>query len=89
MAGCGGRLRDQVLDWEDALPPKELKRAEVESKAACLALVLGRARSLPETQGTPNGGHHHLSDRRSNRHIVPWYGKSDRLFTRVFPFEER
>jgi len=40
-------------------------------------------------QDTSNGGRQFLSNRRSNRHIVPLYGKSDRLFTRVFRFEER
>jgi len=40
-------------------------------------------------QGTSNGGRQFLSNRRSNRHIVPSYGKFDRLFTRVFRFEER
>ena len=38
---CGGRLRDQVLDWDDALPDKELKQAERESASAALSLVLG------------------------------------------------
>ena len=38
---CGGRLRDQVLDWDDALPEKELKQAERESASAALSLVLG------------------------------------------------
>ena len=37
-------------------------------------------------QGTSNGGHQFLSNGRSNRHIEPLYGKSDRLFTRIFRF---
>jgi hypothetical protein len=32
-------------------------------------------------QGTSNGGRQFLKNRRSNRHIVPLYGKSDRLCT--------
>ena len=32
-------------------------------------------------QGTSNGGRQVLRNRRSNRHIVPLYGKSDCLFT--------
>jgi hypothetical protein len=35
-------------------------------------------------QSTSNGGSQCLSNRRSNRHIMPLYGKSDRPFTRVF-----
>jgi mono-ADP-ribosyltransferase sirtuin 6 len=38
---CGGRTRDQVLDWDDALPPDELAAAEAHSKTADLALTLG------------------------------------------------
>jgi hypothetical protein len=40
-------------------------------------------------QGTSNGGRQFLSNKLSNRNIIPLYGKSDRLFTRVFRFEER
>ena len=40
-------------------------------------------------QGNSNGGRRFLSNRRSNRHIVPLHGKSDRLFTRVFRLEKR
>jgi len=40
-------------------------------------------------QGTSNGGRQFLRNRRSNCHIIPLYGKPDRLFTRVFRFEER
>jgi len=40
-------------------------------------------------QGTSNGGRQFLSNRLSNRHIVPLYGKSARLFTRAFRFEVR
>jgi hypothetical protein len=40
-------------------------------------------------QGTSNGGRQFLSNRLSNRYIVPLYGKSNHLFTRFFQFEER
>ena len=40
------------------------------------------------SHSTSNGARQLLSNRRSNRHIVPLYGKSDRLFTGVFRFEE-
>lgn len=39
--GCGGRLRDSTLDWEDALPEDELKASEAAADAAGLALCLG------------------------------------------------
>lgn len=38
---CGGRLRDGVLDWEQALPEQELKAAEEASSRAAVALALG------------------------------------------------
>jgi len=39
---CGtGRLRDTTLDWEQALPARELKAAEDASSGAALALALG------------------------------------------------
>jgi hypothetical protein len=40
-------------------------------------------------QGTSNGGRQFLRNTRSNRHIVPLYGKSDRLFTEGLKFETR
>ena len=40
-------------------------------------------------QGTSNGGRQFLRKRRSNRRIVPLYGKSDRLFTQGLKFETR
>ncbi|XP_042373553.1 NAD-dependent protein deacetylase SRT1-like isoform X1 [Zingiber officinale] len=38
---CGAKLRDSVLDWEDALPPKEVNAAENHCKTADLVLCLG------------------------------------------------
>ena len=38
---------------------------------------------------TSNGGRQFLRKKRSNRHIVPLYGKSDRLFTQGLKFETR
>ncbi|KAG6414373.1 hypothetical protein SASPL_127095 [Salvia splendens] len=40
-AGCGAKLRDTVLDWEDALPPKEMDPAAKHCKMADLVLCLG------------------------------------------------
>jgi len=40
-------------------------------------------------QGISNGGRQFLSHRRSNRHMVPLYGKSDRLFTRERKLTQR
>ena len=42
-------------------------------------IVAGRG--FADFQGTSNGGRQFLRNRRSNRHIVPLYGKSDGLFT--------
>ncbi|KAK9835969.1 hypothetical protein WJX81_002387 [Elliptochloris bilobata] len=39
--GCGGRLRDSALDWDDALPEDELQASEAAADAAGLALCLG------------------------------------------------
>ena len=38
---CGGPCRDQVLDWDDPLPPAELALAERHSSEAQLTLTLG------------------------------------------------
>ena len=38
---CGGSMRDQALDWDDALPPRELELAEQHSKKADLVITLG------------------------------------------------
>ena len=39
--GCGGRLKDSILDWEDALPEPELQAAEQHASQADLAICLG------------------------------------------------
>ena len=44
---------------------------------------------LRSSQDTSNGGRQFLRNGRSNRHIVPFYGKSDRLFTQGLKFETR
>lgn len=38
---CGARLKDSVLDWEDALPPKEMKPAAKHCRMADVVLCLG------------------------------------------------
>lgn len=51
--GCGGRLRDQVLDWEDALPEAELKQAERESANACVSICLGTSLQITPSCDIP------------------------------------
>ncbi|TVU13363.1 hypothetical protein EJB05_40415 [Eragrostis curvula] len=38
---CGARLKDTVLDWEDALPPEEMNSAKEHCRTADLVLCLG------------------------------------------------
>jgi len=40
-AGCGGRMRDTVLDWGNALPEAKLAASERAADAAGPALCLG------------------------------------------------
>mgnify|MGYP005706668347 CR=1 FL=1 len=47
-AGCSGRLRDQVLDWESALPKKEHDDAVERSRDAGLAVTLGTSLLIGE-----------------------------------------
>jgi len=53
VKGCGGRLRDQVLDWEDALPEAELKQAERESVNACVSICLGTSLQITPACNIP------------------------------------
>jgi len=51
--------------------------------------VMGKVLTFAVFQGTSNGSRQFLSNRRSNRRIVPLCGKSERLFSRVLRCEER
>ncbi|KAM0904670.1 hypothetical protein ACQ4PT_017876 [Festuca glaucescens] len=58
---CGARLKDTVLDWEDALPPEEMNSAEEQCRAADLVLCLGTSLQITPACNMPlmsikNGG---------------------------------
>ncbi len=64
---CGGAMRDQCLDWEDALPEAELRATEKHAAKADLALCLGTSlqiipacdlpmRALRRHKHKPDGG---------------------------------
>ncbi|XP_061365985.1 NAD-dependent protein deacetylase SRT1 [Gastrolobium bilobum] len=60
-AKCGTRLKDTVLDWEDALPPKEMDPAEKHCKQADIVLCLGTSLQITPACNLPlkalrNGG---------------------------------
>jgi NAD+-dependent protein deacetylase sirtuin 6 len=49
--GCGGALRDTILDWEDELPETDFEKAEIMCDKADLVLALGTSlRILPAGQ---------------------------------------
>ncbi|KAL9147197.1 hypothetical protein ABFS82_13G157900 [Erythranthe guttata] len=52
-AGCGAKLRDTVLDWEDALPPKEMNPAEKHCKMADVVLCLGTSLQITPACNLP------------------------------------
>jgi len=57
--------------------------------AVALAHLCSEAGDFALFQGTSDGGCQFLSNRPSNRRIVPLYGKSDRLFTHGRKFAHR
>ncbi|KAG2333194.1 hypothetical protein Bca52824_004374 [Brassica carinata] len=52
-AECGAKLKDTVLDWEDALPSKELDPAEKHCKMADLVLCLGTSLQITPACNLP------------------------------------
>ncbi|KAF8062076.1 SRT1 [Scenedesmus sp. PABB004] len=51
--GCRGQLVDHILDWEDALPPAELKATQEHASAANLALCLGTSLQIIPAANLP------------------------------------
>ncbi|XP_058112482.1 NAD-dependent protein deacetylase SRT1-like isoform X2 [Magnolia sinica] len=50
---CGAKLNDTVLDWEDALPPKEMNPAEKHCKMADVVLCLGTSLQITPACNLP------------------------------------
>eukprot|EP00210_Caulerpa_lentillifera_P001017 g980.t1 len=50
---CGSRLKDQVLDWDDALPEDELNLSEEFASSADLALCLGTSLQICPVRDIP------------------------------------
>jgi NAD-dependent SIR2 family protein deacetylase len=51
--GCGGDLRDTILDWDDALPEDDWDRAQEECEAADLVLALGTSLRIEPAGSLP------------------------------------
>ncbi|KAK3199990.1 hypothetical protein Dsin_023405 [Dipteronia sinensis] len=52
-AKCGAKLKDTVLDWEDALPPKEMNPAEKHCRMADVVLCLGTSLQITPACNLP------------------------------------
>jgi mono-ADP-ribosyltransferase sirtuin 6 len=50
---CGAKLIDTIVDWEEALPPADLKLAEKHSKKADLILCLGTSLQITPACNLP------------------------------------
>ncbi|GKV19361.1 hypothetical protein SLEP1_g29637 [Rubroshorea leprosula] len=50
---CGAKLKDTVLDWEDALPPKEMDPAEKHCRMADIVLCLGTSLQITPACNLP------------------------------------
>lgn len=50
---CAGKLLDTIVDWEDALPPAELRAAEKHTKKADLVLCLGTSLQITPACNLP------------------------------------
>ncbi|CAK9148870.1 unnamed protein product [Ilex paraguariensis] len=52
-AACGSKLKDTVLDWEDALPQKEINPAERQCRMADVVLCLGTSLQITPACNLP------------------------------------
>ncbi|EIE25513.1 SIR2-family protein HDAC1 [Coccomyxa subellipsoidea C-169] len=53
VEGCKGKLKDHILDWEDALPEDELTASEDAVSAADLAICLGTSLQITPACNLP------------------------------------
>lgn len=63
--GCRGRLRDHILDWEQALPEDELSASERHADAADLSVCLGTSLQVQPANALPE-----RTARRGGRMVV-------------------
>uniref|UniRef100_A0A4W3K3F1 NAD-dependent protein deacylase sirtuin-6 n=1 Tax=Callorhinchus milii TaxID=7868 RepID=A0A4W3K3F1_CALMI len=53
LRGCRGKLRDTILDWEDALPERDLTMAEEACRKSDLAITLGSSLQIKPSSNLP------------------------------------
>ncbi|XP_012900901.1 NAD-dependent protein deacetylase sirtuin-6 isoform X4 [Mustela putorius furo] len=65
LRACRGELRDTILDWEDALPDRDLTRADEASRNADLSITLGTSLQI-----RPSGNLPLATKRRGGRLVI-------------------
>ncbi|KAM5190077.1 NAD-dependent protein deacylase sirtuin-6 isoform 5-T5 [Callospermophilus lateralis] len=65
LRACRGELRDTILDWEDALPDRDLARADEASRTADLSITLGTSLQI-----RPSGNLPLATKRRGGRLVI-------------------
>lgn len=70
---CRGKLKDTILDWEDALPDEDLNRADIHARKADLCLCLGTSLQILPCGNLPlfakkNGGHFVTVNLQATKH---------------------
>lgn len=65
LRACRGELRDTILDWEDALPERDLMRADEASRTADLSVTLGTSLQI-----RPSGNLPLATKRRGGRLVI-------------------
>ncbi|XP_058138070.1 NAD-dependent protein deacylase sirtuin-6 isoform X2 [Dasypus novemcinctus] len=65
LRACRGELRDTILDWEDALPARDLALADEASRSADLSITLGTSLQI-----RPSGNLPLATKRRGGRLVI-------------------